>query len=227
MKHDQESNSWKHESSFDWTPISKICIIKKDDFIYLLGGKGCVRGLSTPLRDAYRYDITAKKFEKIAEMNEARDSACGAAFHGKIFVIGGTLFESSYAYLDTIDFHWRRTCEVYNETSDEWQVIAGLKIPDWFSQARVFSVTSIDDKLYAVGEYYHRSPIRSRTLTSTRIECYDPDKNEWSKKTEFPGGFMGQACSMRAFKGSEFLRKVSPPLKFHNPSKNKTKCLVM
>ena len=78
LEHDQESNSWKHEWTFDWTPRSNICIINKDDVIYFLGGK-----------DAYRYDITAKKFEKIAEMNEARVDACGAAIHGKVFVMGG------------------------------------------------------------------------------------------------------------------------------------------
>ena len=249
MKHDQESNSWKHEWSFDWTPRSKICIINKDDVIYFVGGKVRCRGLSTPLTDAYRYGITAKKFEKVAEMKEARYGAYGAAARGKIFVTGGT---GTSSHDSGTSYFWRRTCEVYNESSDEWQVIAGLEIPHWFSLAGVLSMTCVDGKLYAVGEYYEfyhhghrRTPFRRRhcrhshityALRSTRIECYDPGKNEWSKKTEFPGRCMGQACSMRVFKGSEFLGKVSSPLPSQSESKNqetvldmedKKKCLVM
>ena len=130
--------------------------------------------------------------------------------------------------------------------------VAGLEIPHWFSQAGVLGITCVDDKLYAVGEYYDHDgcmePLRShygigritKLRRLTRIECYDPDKNEWSKKTEFPDGCMGQAFSMRVFKGSEFLRKVLSPLTCHNPSKSesknqeplpdiedKKKCLVM
>ena len=242
MKHDQESNSWKHESSFEWTPRNKICIINKDDVIYFLGGKVRCRGSSTHLRDAYRYDITAKTFEKIAEMKEARSGAHGTAAHGKIFVIGG-VGDSFYS----CDFN-RTICEVYNATTDEWQVVAGLKTPHGSSLARVVGMISVDDKLYALGEDIKRSATshqrrRNHFLdlrTTTTIECYDPDKNEWNKKTEFHDRKVLQACSMRVFKGSEFLRKVSSPLKCHNPSQSenknqktlpdmedKKKCLVM
>lgn len=239
MKHDHESNSWKHESSFDWTARLRICIINKDDVIYFLGGI-----FSTPLADAYRYDISAKKFEKIAEMNEARSDADGAAFHGKIFVIGG---EGSFDYWGT---RLLLTCEVYTETTDEWQMIAGLKVPNGFSPAGVVGMLSVDDKLYALGNYSkhffpstfpwrrYRGKRSCRTLTT--IECYDPDKNEWNKKTEFPECYFRQAFSLRVFKGSEFLRKCSSPLKCQSPSQsqtknqetlsdmqNKKKCLVM
>ena len=244
MKYDHESNSWKHESSFEWTPrYGGICIVNKDDVIYFLGGQvPCVP--FTPLGDAYRYDISSKKFDKIAEMNETRCGAHGAAFHGKIFVIGGR----------GISFHdWgtgifvRTTCEVYNETTDEWQMIAGLKVPNGFSLTRVVGMLSVDDKLYVLG-HYSRSLLPSEPLrltdieVLTTIESYDPDKNEWNKKGEFTDRYICQACPMRVFKGSEFLRKISSrsPLKYHKPSKsdnknqktsldmqNKKKCLVM
>ena len=250
MKHDHESNSWKHESSFDWAPRYNVCLIYKDDFIYFLGGK--VRWpLSTALADAYRYDISAKKFEKIAKMKEARSCAHGAAFHGKIFVIGG---EGSLDILGRRCF-LRTTCEVYNETTDEWQMIAGLKVPNGFSLSCVNGVLSVDDKLYVLGTYFrsflpsmsHRTTRDRETLSNIRplttIECYDPDKNEWNKETEFPDKItleMGPTSSMRVFKESEFLRKVSSPLKCQCPSQsqtknqeslpdmqNKNKCLVM
>ena len=245
MKHDHESNSWTQESSFDWAPRYKICIINKDDVIYFLGGK--VR--STLLADAYKYDISAKKFEKIAEMKEARSEAHGAAFRGKIFVIGGMGSQSFFGGGTT--FFSRTTCEAYNETTDEWQMIAGLKVPNGLSTPEIVGVLSVDDNLYVLGECFLPSMSHRRTrgrgrgypnpiLTLTTIECYDPDKNEWNKKTEFPEGFYREACFMTVFKGSEFLRKISSPLKFHNPSQsdyknqkkfpdmqNKKKCLVM
>ena len=248
MKHDHKSNSWKHESSFDWTPRYKICIINKDDVIYFLGGK--VRcPLSTPLADAYRYDISAKKFQKITEMKQTRSGAHGAALHGKIFVIGG---KGRFFHDFGTRYFLRTTCEVYNETTDEWQMIAGLKVPNGFSLTRVVGMLSVDDKLFVLGnyfQYFHPSISHRRTrgigtlaniLPLTTIECYDPDKNEWNKKTEFPNRPICEACSMRVFKGSEFVRKISSPLKCHNPSQsenknqktfpdtqNKKKCLVM
>ena len=232
MKHDHESNSWKHESSFDWTARLRICIVNKDDVIYFLGGKvrSPLSTPSTPLADAYRYDISAKKFEKIAEMKEARGGAHGAAFHGKIFVIGG---EGSFDDWGTRCFS-RITCEVYNETTDEWQMITGLKVPN-AGAYYVVGMLSVDDKLYVLGNYSKSFfpstfPWRTRyrgkrsTRTLTTIECYDPEKNEWNKKTKFPECCFRQAFSMRVFKGSEFLRKCSAsPLKYQSPSQSQTK----
>ena len=247
MKHDHESNSWKHESSFDWIAINGVCFIIKDDVIYFVGGTvGRYRRFFIRLGDVCRYDIKRKTFEKIADLKGARSWAHGAAAHGKIFVIGG---EKDYCWVTEPDL--MGTCEVYNETTDEWQVIAGLKIPRGFSQGCVFGMTSVDDKLYAVSAYSGRYYNEKRTLFrrkhseictySAGIECYDPDKNEWSTKIEFPDRYTDMHLfSMRVFKGSEFLRKVSPPLRCHkhsqSESKNqepppdiedKKKCLVM
>ena len=217
MRHGHESNSWKHELSFNRGPRRGICVISKDDAIYFLGGR-----VSTPLAEAYRYDITGKKFEKIAEMKEARNRAHGAAAHGKIFVIGG----EQDGERDRDSF--TRTGEVYNETTDEWQVIAGLRIPRGFSEGRVVGLLSVDDKLFALGDYVESlSSPRRTTRKLTTIECYDPDKNEWNRKTKCPDrcNFFSAVplCSLSVFKGSEFLRNISFPLKCHNPSQSESK----
>ena len=135
-------------------------------------------------------------------------------------------------------------------------MIAVLNIPPRSSGARVLGMMSVDDKLYALGGYYmcvelasshRRTPFRRKDFKLrkfTTIECYDPDKDEWKKKTELvPERFISvwnHAYSMRVFKGSEFLRKVSSLSKFYKPlqsesknqetlsdMQNKTKCLVM
>ena len=94
-----------------------MCAFNKGDAVYFLGGEvGSVRS-GTCLRDAYRYDISTKNFQKIPDMKEARSSAHGAAAHGKICVIGG--LGSPYDDIFTKpDF--KRRCEVYSETTDEW-----------------------------------------------------------------------------------------------------------
>ena len=203
-------NRWEDVSSFDWDSRRGICIINKDNFVYFLGGKwrfSC-------LRDAYRYDLTANKWEKIAEMKVERSEAQGAVAHGKVFVIGGIGTPSD-----------DKLCEVYNETTDEWQLIASLKIPDGFSEGCVAGLMCVDDKLHAVVQYSVEScssrNCRSRHEVTVRdpiitVECYDPNQNQWKRKTELPNRrivSVAGACSMRVFKGSQFLRKVSSPLK--------------
>ena len=223
MKHDHESNSWKHELSLDWTPRDEICIVNKDDVIYFLGGRVAgVRRCCVSrecLRDAYRYDIAAKKVDKIAEMKEARGGAHGAATYGKIFVIDGVQNRRFEDRAAKAVFSGEFRCEVYHETTDEWQVIAGLKIPHEFFDGRVLGMISVDGKLYALGEYNMKSA-SSHQKTLIAIECYDPDKNEWNKKTEFTDICVSQACCLKVCKGSEFLSKVSSPLKCHNPSQS-------
>ena len=206
-RYNPESNSWEDVSSFDWDSRTGICIIHKDNFVYFLGG----RRRSTCLSDAHRYDLTTNKWEKIAEMNEERANARGAAAHGNIFVIGAV----GQPFGDKL-------CEAYNETiGDEWQLIASFKIPDGFSEGGVVGLMCVDEKLHAIVQYSVESwRYKSRHEVSAwdnliTIECYDPVHNQWKKKTEAPKRIfvMVAACSMTVFKGSQFLRKVSSSLK--------------
>ena len=144
----------------------------------------------TRSRDAYRYTITGKKFEKIAEMKEERNGTHGAAAQGKIFVIGGERAGGN----GVIKYFFTRTGEVYNETTGEWQLIAGLRIPHGFSEGRVVGMISIDDKLFALGDHIEslssrrRTPLRRKHFEIRKLttESFDPDKNEWSTKTKCP-----------------------------------------
>ena len=66
-----------------------------------------------------------------------------AAVHRKIFVIqGGNDHERN-----------ERSCEVYNEVTNEWHLIASLKISSEFCSSHVAGAMCVDDKLYALGEY--------------------------------------------------------------------------
>lgn len=107
------------------------------------------------------------------------------AAHGKIFISGGWSRAS--------DWPWPMTtltsCEVLDETTNEWQIIASLRRPCIFG-----GIMCIDNKVYVVDEEHY-------------IECYDPDKDEWNDITTMPavydvsGSALGRSysCSVRVF----------------------------
>ena len=229
-KYNSESNGWEHVSTFE--PFSGrrgICTVAKDNFIYFLGGRvGCSCEWES-LTDADRYDLGSNKWEKLPELKEERSDAHGAAVHGRIFVIGGM---ETHMHPNPGPVIFKRSCEVYSETTNEWQLIVSLKIPRGFCQGRVAGAMFVDDKLYALSEYSADCICQPNTVqanaacmehTSIQIEYYDPEKNEWNTKTKVPTGTIlsvGQACSMMISKGSKFLEKVSSPLKCPNPSQS-------
>ena len=141
---------------------------------------------------------------KIADLQEARAAAFGAAAYGKIFVFGGCAAES-------LQLH---SCEVHDETTNEWHFIASFKSPDICSS----TVVCADDKVFLVSVYERQSGI---------IECYDPDEDEWKEKTQIPVEWMPslRECPVTAmrvlkrascFKASFFKTKKSVP-RSHNP----------
>ncbi|KAL9951886.1 hypothetical protein ACROYT_G044627 [Oculina patagonica] len=189
-KFNPESNSWEDIATFDFGLRRGICIVAKDNFIYFIGGR--VEGTYMFLADVDRYDLIERKWDKLADLREGRDSASGTATHGKIFIGGGN-WANCYECAG---------CEVYNETTNEWQVIA---TPSIFSPSFGGSIMCVDDKVYAVDILYHDGRGRGK------IECYDPDENEWNFITKIPVPNVLHervvyvcSCSMRGFLGGNF-----------------------
>ncbi len=237
-KYKPESNSWEDISSFDKLDRIYLCIVAKDDFIYFIGGFEFEGGKTTNLlTDVDRYDLRKDQWNKVADLHERRRYHWGAAVNDKVFVAGygmshrGRRIRS--ADLWSVIYH----CEVYDETTDEWQVIASLN-------GRLEKLLSVDDKLYAV-----RSVMFTRTDSHTcaKVECYDPVNDKWNLKTEIilPSGcnrrdqnntYSAKICSMRIYK--EFLADhqlesfipVAEPSTTRSSSLGcsvKCKCLIM
>lgn len=183
MKYKPETNFWEEISSFDVGSREGICIVAKDSFIYFVGG----RRSNMQLKDADRYDLNKNKWEKISDMQKARQWAYGAAAYGRLFITdnGRSCQEE-------------RTCEVYLETTNEWQFIASLRI----ARTRQGCMMCVDGKLYVLNDY-----VWSVSGTRGKIECYNPDKNEWQEETEIPikrvmyAWYLLNSCSLRVFKG--------------------------
>ncbi|KAL9964051.1 hypothetical protein ACROYT_G027626 [Oculina patagonica] len=200
-----ESNSWEDISSFDLGLKMGICIVAKDNFIYFIGG--AIHGTNKVLNDVDRYDLSKRKWDKLAGLQIARRNASGTAAHGKIFITGGLSEAGTYA--DSV-----KTCEVYNETKNEWHIIAKSSIVCRSIRA---SILCVDDKVYVVDDSCCNSDGKGG-----EIECYDPCKDKWDVITEIPsaspdlryrGSFSGLhvgSCSMRVFKGRNLQQLQQP-----------------
>ena len=233
-KYRPESNTWEDISSLQFTMVSLssqegMCIVAKDSLIYFIGGRRMRNHWRLPvLRNVYRYDLVKKQGEKLANLRIERAFACGASAHGKIFVAGGS---NHYNMVSN-------TCEVYDETVNEWQFIASLCMPP----DAVPQILSVDDALYALGRFYDSDSL------GTKIECYDPDKDDWNEITEIPMRVNAaearkyrlcdcsdrvNACSLRIFKGLLSDCKVQKKASaFLDVSRDKTetparRCLIL
>ena len=123
-------------SSLDLSSARRgICVIAKDKFIFFLGGFVLTfLAMYKTLTDADRYDLGTNTWDKIADLKEPRRNAYGGSAYSKMFIAGGEKGECMSSI---------RSCEVYNETTNEWQLIAAVPsvmfTPTWMSA---------DEKLY-------------------------------------------------------------------------------
>ncbi|KAL9956792.1 hypothetical protein ACROYT_G038330 [Oculina patagonica] len=214
-KYKPESNSWEDISSFD-LGRRYFCIVAKDDFIYFIGGAEYENGSVAYLTDVDRYDLRKDQWDKVADIHEGFGYHWGAAVNEKIFVAGWDLLSKT------------NHCEVYDETTDEWQVIASLN-------GNVEKLLAVDGKMYAVCSVTLKHVVKFK-----KVECYDPFSDKWNLKNVITVRYRkwGKVCSMRIYK--EFLAdhqlesfipdSLPRPLNTRSScprSSSKCKCLVI
>ncbi|XP_078347074.1 uncharacterized protein LOC144632325 [Oculina patagonica] len=112
-------------------------------FIYVIGGVEYEHGIKPNyLIDVDRYDLRKDQWSKVADIHEGCWYHWGAAVNEKKFVAGKSEWVHSIkiAVLLSQTYH----CEVYDETTNEWQVIESLK------GGLLEKLLVLGDKLYAV-----------------------------------------------------------------------------
>ena len=148
-------------SSFQGYRVN-ACVIAAGSHLYLFGGK-------IPHREEYvakaqRFDTVENKWEEIADMHEGRNDAFGVATENKIFVAGGLRNGTKL-----------KTCEIYNISTNEWQLVANLNVPRFHG-----SMICLNGKLYVLGG---RNDRNQRELS---VECFDPANDQWIQETTIP-----------------------------------------
>ena len=103
--------------------------------IFSLGAPGLSEARQV-LSSSKRFDPAHNTWENIANINEARQSAFGAAMNGQVYIAGGISSERRVL----------SSCEIYSPLSNEWQRISRLKKARYNA-----SMVCLEGKLYVLG----------------------------------------------------------------------------
>ena len=181
-----------------------FCIVANDNFIYFIGGRECCGDKCTFLTDVERFEVSRKQWGKAADTQMAKWWARGAALKEKIYIMG----PSARPQACPSSYDW----EVYNETTNEWQIITGVRDGLGYSYVDILGV---DGELYLVDMKRVVRGMSGGDPKRIRIERYDPEENMWQTKTEViarhaRGCYNPPAivCSMGIFKGLFNMRRV-------------------
>ena len=205
-KYKPEANSWEDVTSFDHLDLrDDFCIVANDNFIYFIGGRECYGGKITILTDVDRFEVSRKQWDKAADTQMAKLWAKGAAVNEKIYITAKSDRARSQARSSPYDW------EVYDETTNEWQIITGLGDGLEYSYVHILAV---EGELYRVDTTAVRG-ISGGYPKRIRIERYYSEENKWHTKTDVTARHTiwcyGQptiVCSMRIFKGLFNMRQV-------------------
>ena len=164
---DAELSTWQTILSHEGCRVSS-CVVSAGDCLYVLSG--ILIGSAEYVAKAERFNTVDSKWEKIADMQQARGSAIGVSTQGKIFVAGGE-----------VRTEMLKSCEVYNVSTNEWQFIASLNAPRCLG-----SMVCCNGTLYVLGGSCGFSLPLSAQSEEFTVESYDPTTNRWTQKTSIP-----------------------------------------
>ena len=155
------------------------CFVSDGHCIFAIGGTSSENEtvtVTTEVEKIVPADKTENdevELEEVAPLNEARYDAFGAAMNGKIYVAGG----KKELYVDYSDL---ASCEVYDPSTDEWQMMPNLNVPRYSA-----SMVCFKGALYVVGGMKSWGTFKCTELS---VEMFYSGVNEWHKKSAIPTG---------------------------------------
>jgi len=157
-----ERCSWQTVLSSHEGGRADSCVVAAGNHLYVCGGW---------LEDdvvtkAERFDTVGNKWEEIANMQQKRRCAFGVANEGKIFVARGVWDDMGLCF---------NTCEMFNISTNEWQLIGSLKAP-----REGGTMVCLKGTLYVLGGK------NDDERSELSVECYDPTEDKWIEKTTVP-----------------------------------------
>ena len=168
-----DKNIWVGSYRHLWR--SGACFVSDGHCIFTIGGtlseNTTVTTEVNKFFPAHKTENGEVEFEEVSPLNEARYDAFGASMNGKIYVAGG----KQELYGDNADL---ASCEVYDSSTDEWQVMPSLNVPRYSA-----SMVCFKGALYVVGGM--KSVSECGELS---VEMFDSGVNEWHMKSEIPTG---------------------------------------
>ena len=177
------------------------CGVTDGQYIYIMGGTRKETLVINGTIEVEKFSPSERTWEEVAAMNEPRHAAFGAAMNGKIYIAGGL---QKNGQICTV----LKTCEVYNPSTDEWQLIPSLNAPRHSA-----SMVSFKGALYVVGGLKDR--FKSKELS---VEILDSDANEWREKSTIPvnngkqSGLVKSKIHYKACSATIYKDKLKEPL---------------
>ena len=162
------------------------CVVAADNHLYVCGGSIN----SESVTKAERFDTVKNKWEEIADMRQGRVDSFGVATEGKIFLAGGMHTGRMMAT------PYSETCEMYNTSTNEWQLIGSLNVP-----RDCGSMVCLKGTLYVLGGY----PYGWQSHLS--VERYSPTEDKWILTASIPvkmtskGNHTFTGCVLKLSKG--------------------------
>ena len=156
---------------------SGACFVSDGQCIFTIGGASSENEtvtVTTKVNKIFPGNKTENdkvEFEEVAPLNEARYDAFGAAMNGKIYVAGG----KQELHVDNSDL---ASCEVYDPSTNEWQMMPSLNVPRYSA-----SMVCFKGALYVVGGLKGLSQCGELS-----VEMFDSGVNQWHKKSTIPNG---------------------------------------
>ena len=129
--------------------------------------------------------VAAAKWEVISELPTHRKSFSTAVVDGKIYLIGGTLFEHARGVLrDPGPGIWRgpfgmSLVEVYDPETNTWQRLADMPTVRAGAKTAV-----VDGKIYVMAGYAGKDNQGKNFKFLKAVEMYDPQTDTWGRKQD-------------------------------------------
>ena len=200
--YDPVRNEWNRFVEYEKLQCWGACGVTDGCHLYIIGGTKSRVQKALGSTKVLRIDPEAGNCEEVASMNEARHDAFGAAMNGKIYVGGGIQGSATL-----------KTCEMFNPSTNEWQMMPSLNVPRHSS-----SMVCFQEALYVVGGMKNKN----RRIRELSVEMFDFKSNEWKEKSSIPVNYESdeeekknwhyKACSAAVHKDAleEFFASVSP-----------------
>ena len=150
------------------------CLVSDKRHLYLVGGVDLYS--LQAFKTVERFDPILAAWEEVAAMNEARSNAFGAAMNGKIYIAGSISESGGHRTV-------LKSCEVYDPSTDEWQVISNLKVC-----RQAANMVCLQEALYVVGGFKDIKEL-SKELS---VEVFHLGACEWKRKSTIPTNFKNE-----------------------------------
>ena len=171
--YDINTNKWNMQEE---SPINRwgVCAISQGHHIYIIGGTQVGDSVAAGNTKVERFNPSNESVEEVAPLNEARHDAFGAVMNDKIYVAGGIQMREQRCIL-------LNTCEVYDPSTNEWHLMAGLCVPRHSA-----SMVCFKEALYVIGGLKNtNNQVVTRELS---VEMFDSETSEWKEKSSIPVG---------------------------------------